>query len=130
MVPQHPSAGQPAQPQQGQGLGAPQGASNPYYAPNQALKNAQAQQASAAASKLNAERAILEQSAGLGTLHAQPQAPQPSQAADIANALASGQLGQDELAMAVQQGQVDPNAANEAMAMLQQSQAPQGLGGL
>ena len=129
MVPQHPAAGQPAQPQQGQGLGAPQSAPNPYYAPNQALQNAQAQQANAAASKLQAEQAILEQSAGLGAVQ-QPQASQPSQAAELANALASGQLSQEELGMAVQQGQVDPNAANEAMAMIQQSQLQQGLGGL
>ena len=121
---------------QQQGLGAPT-AQNQYFAPNQALQAAQAKQANAQAGNINAERAVLEQAAMQQGLQAGPQvAPQEIQAQQIAEGIASGQLGQEQLGQMIQSGQVDQRVVEAAMGMaqaqeqqaIQQYNAQQGLG--
>ena len=128
---------------QHQGLGAPQGQSNPnpYYTPNQALQVAQAQQINAQAGKANAERAILEQGmvgqpslAGPQPVAPGPQvSPQEVQAQQIADAIVRGELNQEGLGQAIQQGQVGEDVARAAVGMAQsfmsQNQG-QGLGAI
>ena len=109
-----------------QGL-APQAAPvNPYFAPSQALQSynsdmqvAQARQADAAAAKANAEAALIQQAQGLGS----PQV-QPDPAMQLAEGIASGQLGEAELQAMAQSGQVDPAMIQQAVAMVQQAEAP------
>ena len=107
-----------------------QAPANTYYQPNQALQAAQANQAYAQADKARSEAAVLQQQ-GLGMPTQAPQAPVQDQASQLASALVSGQMGVEEIQMAVQNGQLDPAVADAAMGMAQQSMAqPQGLGGL
>ena len=114
-APQHPA-------NQQQGLGAPTG--NQYYTPNQALSNAQAQQAQAGAVKAQTEAAILQQG-GLGNpVQAGPTIqPQEIQARQMADALLNGQLDQVGMQQAIQSGQLDPAVAEAAMRMAQQQAA-------
>lgn len=128
-VPTHP--GREA-PQQGLVPQAASAAPNPYYAPSTALQGynsdmqaAQARQADAQAAKVNAETALLNQAQGLGS----PQV-QPDPMMQLAEGIASGQLGEAELQAMAQSGQVDPAMIAQAVSMVQQSAAPaQGLGG-
>ena len=106
---------------QQQGLGAPatQSPPNPYYQPNQGLQAAQAAKAQAEAGKMQAEQAVMEQAA----------AQQVPQEVQLAEGIMSGQVSQEQLAAAVQGGQIDPNMANAAMGIAQQQMTtPQGLG--
>ncbi len=127
-APQHPGTQQ--------GLGAPQGQSNPnpYYSPNQALQAAQAQQANAQASQAISERDILAaQAGGLGNVvEAGPTVtPQEVQMGQLADGILRGQIGQEQLMQLIQAGEVDPAIAEAAMGQAQQiMQADQQPGGL
>ena len=152
-APQHPGLQQQEQPQ---GLSPQPTNGNQYFTPNARLQEAQsekmkqeqayqmgqAQQAAeiqhvnAQASKTQAEANLLRQAGqGLGgAIQEQQQVdPRQEQAAQVAQAIMGGELGQEQLQALVQGGKLSPDVAAAAVSMVQQaSQAQQapGLGAI